>query len=33
ADLSPTTALGLSNIAEDSPMLTVTSGVVTAVIP
>jgi thiamine pyrophosphokinase len=33
ADLSPTTALGLSNIAEDSPMLTVTSGLVTAVIP
>ena len=33
ADLSPTTALGLSNIAEDHPMLTVTSGLVTAVVP
>jgi len=33
ADLSPTVALGLSNIAEESPMLTVTSGLVTALVP
>ena len=33
ADLAPTSALGLSNIAEDSPMLTVTSGLVTALVP